>query len=77
MIGALSVACGFYYYLKVVRAMYFQPSAPGVTAGVSFSRPTGVTLAVLAALILVLGIYPQPALNFFKSAARPPAAAAR
>src|SRR5438067_2749791 len=26
-VGIVTVACGFYYYLKVVRAMYWQPSA--------------------------------------------------
>src|ERR1700719_4442256 len=25
--GTITVACGFYYYLKVIRAMYWQPSA--------------------------------------------------
>src|SRR3989442_3587822 len=25
-VGVVTVACGFYYYLKVVRAMYWQPS---------------------------------------------------
>src|SRR5437870_11684355 len=25
-VGTVTVACGFYYYLKVVRAMYWQPS---------------------------------------------------
>lgn len=77
ILGALSVACGFYYYLKVVRAMYFQPSQPGATENIDLSLPTGVTLTVLAALILFLGIYPQPALNLIKSAARPPVAASR
>ena len=76
-IGVLSVACGFYYYLKVVRAMYFQPSAPGAAENVAVSRPTAVMITVLAALILLLGIYPQPALNFFKSAARTPVTASR
>src|SRR5882762_1238612 len=27
VVGAITVACGFYYYLKVVRAMYWQSSA--------------------------------------------------
>jgi len=76
-IGVLSVVCGFYYYLKVVRAMYFQPSPPGATDRIGLSFQTGLTLAALAALILLLGIYPQPALNLLKQGARPPVAASR
>ncbi len=76
-IGVLSVACGFYYYLKVVRAMYFQPSAAGAAERINLSIPTGLTVAVLAGLILLLGIYPQPALTLFKSTARPAVAASR
>ena len=42
-IGVLSVACGFYYYLKVVRAMYFQPSAPGAAEKHrTYRLPTGL-----------------------------------
>ena len=28
-LGVITVACGFYYYLRVVHAMYFQPVAAG------------------------------------------------
>ena len=27
VVGVITVACGFYYYLKVVRAMYWQSAA--------------------------------------------------
>ena len=27
VLGAITVACGFYYYLKVVMALYWQPAA--------------------------------------------------
>ena len=27
VVGVITVACGFYYYLKVVRAMYWETSA--------------------------------------------------
>ena len=26
VVGVITVGCGFYYYLKVVRAMYWQPA---------------------------------------------------
>src|SRR5437660_1705172 len=60
-VGTVTVACGFYYYLKVVRAMYWQPSANNSAITVrSLSR------AVIALLIIGtiwFGIYPQPILR--------------
>lgn len=64
-IGAVSVGCGFYYYLKVVRAMYFTPDlapAPEVLP-VPASWMTRVTVGALVAGILFLGVYPLPALG--------------
>jgi NADH-quinone oxidoreductase subunit N len=69
VIGVITVACGFYYYLKVVRAMYWE--APTTMAAIPVSRLSRVTMIGLMALIIVLGVYPQPILN----ALRPPAAA--
>ena len=61
VVGVLTVACGFYYYLKVVRAMYWEPATTTATVPVSsFSR---FTMGALIAAIIVLGVYPQPILN--------------
>lgn len=61
-IGVLTVACGFYYYLKVVRAMYWQ--APPADAGPIIVTPlTRFTASFLAALILILGIFPKSILQ--------------
>ena len=57
LLGVLTVASGFYYYFKVIRAMYWQP-APEDAAPVVVSRISGFAIAVLAVLILVLGVYP-------------------
>ncbi len=57
-LGALTVGCGFYFYLRVVREMYWRPSpdnAPLVTVSVI----GGLSMAVLAVLIFVVGICPQ------------------
>jgi len=59
ILGAFTVACGFYYYLKIVRAMYWQP-APEKAAPVVTSRLTTAVAALLAIAIFVLGIFPQP-----------------
>ena len=61
VIGVITVACGFYYYLKVVRAMYWEPAT--TTAAVPISSFSRVTMGALIAAIIVLGVYPQPVLN--------------
>lgn len=76
-IGVVSVGAGFYYYFKIIRAMYFQPPAPGQDTPVFLAGPTKVVICGLAALILFLGIYPQPALDLFKGARPAPVATAR
>src|SRR6266478_1314085 len=64
-VGIVTVACGFYYYLKVVCAMYWP-------TGEQFSvKNEGITVSPLSRLIMialmvvtiVLGVYPQPILN--------------
>ncbi len=64
-IGVLAVACGFYYYLRVVRAMYFQPvmAESEATGTIPVSLLSGGMIAGLIAAIFVLGIYPAPALG--------------
>lgn len=65
-LGVITVACGFYYYLRVVRAMYFEPIAEVEKLGsgsIAISLLTRVAIVVLIAAILTLGIYPQPALG--------------
>jgi len=63
ILGIVTVACGFYYYLKVVRAMFWQP-APEDAPPITVSGLTRFAVAFLAALILILGIYPAPILQF-------------
>ncbi len=60
-IGALTVACGFYYYLQVVRAMYWQP-APDDLPAIPVSLASKISMAALVLAIFVLGVYPQPIL---------------
>jgi NADH-quinone oxidoreductase subunit N len=62
ILGVITVAAGFYYYLKVIRAMYWQqpanPDAPEIEVG-PLAR---ITIALLCALIIWLGVYPAPLL---------------
>jgi NADH-quinone oxidoreductase subunit N len=69
VVGVITVACGFYYYFKVVRAMYWE--APAGDIAVPVSGVSRVAMVAMIAGIIVLGIYPQPVAN----ALRPTAAA--
>src|SRR5438093_252809 len=58
VVGVITVGCGFYYYLKVVRAMYWQP-----TTDVAKISVNGLSRLAITALIIgtiCLGVYPQP-----------------
>lgn len=63
IIGVITVACGFYYYLKVVRAMYWQ-TAPDDAGPIAVSPFTSFAIVCLAILVIFLGVYPQPFLQF-------------
>ncbi len=62
VLGAITVACGFYYYLKVVMAMYWQPAAPSAT-NIQVSPFGHFLIALLVLAIIVFGIFPQPILG--------------
>jgi NADH-quinone oxidoreductase subunit N len=60
VLGCVTVASGFYYYFKVVRAMYWQQ--PTESTAIPVSLTVKLLIAVLGAGILALGIYPTPVL---------------
>lgn len=64
VVGVVTVACGFYYYFKVVRAMYWETPA-GETV-VPLSGLSRLTMMVMIAGIIFLGVYPQPILDALK-----------
>ena len=57
-IAFISVAAGFYYYLKIVKAMYWN--TPRNEQAISVPIITKAVLVVLTLAILVFGIYPKP-----------------
>lgn len=59
-LGCVTVAAGFYYYFKVVRAMYWQQ--PAAESAIPVSATYRFLIAVLGAGIIALGIYPGPVL---------------
>lgn len=70
-IGIITVAAGFYYYLRVVAAMYWQE--PNDETPIKIGALTKCTVIVLTGLIFVLGIFPQPILTMLESRTHPAA----
>jgi NADH-quinone oxidoreductase subunit N len=60
-VGVITVGCGFYYYLKVVRAMYWQEAK--ISVPIPISGLSRATITLLIACNIFLGIYPQPILQ--------------
>jgi NADH-quinone oxidoreductase subunit N len=75
VVGVITVACGFYYYLKVVRAMYWQPARTADPIPVSGLSRLAMTAMMVA--IIWLGIYPKPVLKALDRQNAPIAAAQR
>jgi len=64
VVGVITVGCGFYYYLKVVRAMYWQSSAK-----IDKIPVNGLSRVAISALVIAtiwLGVYPQAILDALK-----------
>src|SRR5216684_1522795 len=61
VVGVITVGCGFYYYLKVVRAMYWQSTAKMDKIPISALSRFAMSALILA--IIGLGVYPQPILD--------------
>jgi NADH-quinone oxidoreductase subunit N len=64
VVGVITVGCGFYYYLKVVRAMYWQSTAK--TDKIPVSALSRFAMSALILAIIGFGIYPQPILKAFE-----------
>lgn len=64
--AVIGAAAGFYYYLKVLRNMYWNPPAVSPAETISLAPLTRITLLVLIAATLIFGVYPQPLLHFLR-----------
>jgi len=60
-IGIVTVAAGFYYYLRVVAAMYWHE--PGDETKITIAPLTKLVVTVLTIAIFLFGIFPQPILD--------------
>jgi proton-translocating NADH-quinone oxidoreductase chain N len=63
IVGVLASVVAAFYYLNVVRYMFFEPAEEGA-GPLTVSRGLTWVLALAAVGILVVGIYPQPFLEF-------------
>lgn len=68
-IGIVTVAAGFYYYLRIVAAMYWQE--PTDDTKITLNPLSKFTIGALTAAIFFFGIFPQPILNSLHSAPIP------
>jgi NADH-quinone oxidoreductase subunit N len=64
VVGVITVGCGFYYYLKVVRAMYWQSDSK--TDAIPVSGLSRLAISALIVATICLGVYPQPILDALK-----------
>ena len=60
-IGIITVGAGFYYYLRVVAAMYWLE--PGDDTAITVAPLTRFTIGALVFFIFLFGIFPQPILK--------------
>ena len=65
VVGLITVGCGFYYYLKVVRAMYWL-EPPSDAPPIALSALSRLTMTLLLAGIFIFGVYPQPIFDALK-----------
>lgn len=58
--GFIGVAAGFYYYFKIIKAMFWSPTQNG--PDIYLSSTAKAVIYPAAILIIILGFYPQPIL---------------
>jgi NADH:ubiquinone oxidoreductase subunit 2 (subunit N) len=69
VVAILNSVVAAFYYLNVVRYMFFVPAEEGAAA-VAVPRPIAWALAVATAMTLLIGLYPQPFINWTTAAVR-------
>ncbi len=59
-LGVVGAAAGFYYYLKVVRAMYWEAPEDTSAPAIEVSMPTKIALILLIVAVFIFGLDPAP-----------------
>ena len=60
--AVLMAAVSVYYYFRVIQAMYFKEGEP---QPMEISSSFKWTISVVAALVIIIGVYPQILFNWF------------
>lgn len=68
IVGAVFAIIGLYYYLRVVKVMYFDAPAEGQLIAPTKDFPLRATLSLNAVALLALGLYWGPLLGWCKTA---------
>jgi NADH-quinone oxidoreductase subunit N len=63
-VGFIAAAAGFYYYLNVVRAMWWNN--PGDRAAITLPTISKACIALFTVATVIFGVYPQPLLALLK-----------
>ena len=66
-LGVITVAAGFYFYLRVVSAMWWQE--PSVSTPITVPVLTRIAIVLLSVSIFVFGVFPKPILNLLQPVA--------
>jgi len=64
VIAIIAVAAGFYYYIRVIAAMYWQQ--PNENSPIVIAPLSRLAILILGGAILLLGVYPNPILSQLK-----------
>ena len=71
--GLLNSALSVFYYARVLKTVYLDPTVPGAEANAKLAAPIGVgraaAIGIAVVAIVLLGIDPQPVLGPMQSAA--------
>jgi len=68
IVGAVFAIIGLYYYLRVVKVMYFDKPVDGTEVKLQADPTLRVVLSLNALMLLALGLYWGPLLNWCKQA---------
>lgn len=69
IVGIINSVIAAFYYLNVMRYMFFEPGT-GEGPAINISPAIKVTLAVTIVMTLAIGVYPQPFIALAQGAAR-------
>jgi len=64
IVAVCFAAISVYYYFRVIQAMYFKQNTSGAIITTCIPTPFKIGLLVLAALVILIGVYPQSILYY-------------